>query len=172
MVDVVEVEAGGGDDAEVVVGLGAQAAELAAEGGAAGGEAPGNEGVEAAGFVLQVADALEVFDAAVHGFAVAVHHGGGAAEADLLGGAEDGDPLVGVHLEGADAVAVLVGEDFGAAAGEGALAGVPEGLADALVVEAGDLGHFVDLGGGPVVGGHAGKAFAGGADHVEVVLEG
>ena len=171
MLDVVEVEAGGREDAEVVVGLGAQAAEFAAEGGAARGEAPRYEGVEAASLVLQVAHALKVFDPAVHGLSVAVHHGGGATEPDLLGGPEDGDPLVGVHLERADAVTILVGQNLGAAAGQRALSGVPERLADLAVAEPGDLGHFVNLGGRPVVGGHAGKALAGGADHVQVVLE-
>ena len=108
-------------------------------------EAPGDEGGESAGFFLQVANDFEVVDALIECFADAEHHGGGGAHAELVRGAMDGDPVVGAALEAGDALADVVVEDFGAAAGDGVEACVAKSGDSGAQVEFGVLGDGEDL---------------------------
>ncbi len=103
------------------------------EAGVFGVERQRNERLEAARFVLQLAEADEVVDAVVGLLDVAVEHRAVGAEAQLVGRAVDFEPAAGVGLVFADLVADLGMEDFGAAAGQAAEAGfdhVFEHLAD------------------------------------------
>ena len=123
--DVVEHHAGDREGLEVF-DRGGLFPAAAAEGGVAGLEGPGDEGGEAAGFFLEAADDFEVVDALLEGFADAEHHGGGGAHAELVGGAVDADPVLGAAFEARDALADVVVEDLGTAAGDGLEAGVAE----------------------------------------------
>ena len=118
--DVVEVDAGNGDGAEIVGGGGA--GEVG-EGGVLGFEGEGDEGGEAGGFVLELAEAAEVVDAVLWGFEVAVEHGAGAAASDEVPEAVDVEPFFCGFFAAADLVADGGVEDFCAAAGEGVEAG-------------------------------------------------
>ncbi len=144
VLDVVEVEARDGEDLEVFDGGGFFPA-AAAESGVAGLEAPGDEGGESAGFFLQLANDFEVVDALVEGFADAEHHGGGGAHAELVSGAMNADPVFGAALEARDALADVVVEDFGAAAGDGVEAGVAKAGDGGAQVEFAVLGDGEDF---------------------------
>ena len=148
--DVVEIEAGDGEDLEIFDG-GGFFPSAAAEGGVAGLEAPGDEGGESAGFFLEVADDFEVVDALVEGFADAEHHGGGSAHAELVGGAMDGNPVCGAAFEAGDALADIVVEDFGAAAGDGVESGIAEAGDGGAQVEFAVFGDGENFRGGEAV---------------------
>lgn len=150
VLDVVEIKAGDGEDLEVLDGGGFVPA-AAAEGGVFGLEAPGDEGGESAGFFLQTADDFEVVDALVHGFADAEHHGGGGAHSELMGGAMHGDPVVGAALEAGDALADVVVEDLGAAAGDGVKSGIAKTRDGGAEVQVGVLRDGQDFGGAEAV---------------------
>ena len=77
-----------------------------------------DEGLEAVGLVLQLAQLEQVVDAVFVVLDVAVEHGGVRLEADLVRGARGVEPLVAVNLVIADDVADAVGKDLGAAAGQ------------------------------------------------------
>ena len=80
-----------------------------------------------------------------NGFADAEHHGGGGAHAEFVGGAMDADPVGGAAFEAGDALADVVVEDFGAAAGDGVEAGVAEAGDGGAQVEFGVLGDGEDF---------------------------
>ena len=73
-----------------------------------------------------LAHEVEVVHALLDGLAAAEHHGGGGAHAQLVRGAVHVDPLLGAALQAADAVADVVVENLGAAAGNGIEAGVAQ----------------------------------------------
>ena len=144
ILDVVEIEAGDGEDFEVVDGGGLVPA-AAAERGVVGLKAPGDEGGESAGFFLEAADDFEVVDALVEGFVDAEHHRCGGTHAELMGGAVDEDPVLCSAFEAGDAMAHRVVEDFCAASGDGVEAGVAQaddGVADGEAAVFGDGENF------------------------------
>jgi hypothetical protein len=122
-------------------------------------------------FVLEGADRVEVVEEVVDAFDVAVHHGGGGLEALAVGAAVHAQPGFGAALLGLDALADLFGEDLGAAAGDRALAGVPQTVEHVLDREAGHLRHGPDLRGGEEVRRDLGKAGARLTDEGDVVVE-
>src|SRR5262249_32605507 len=89
-------------------------------------ERPANVGGEAAGFILQPAEALQGLDALGQGFDMAKHHGASRFAAELVPGAVDGEPFVRQALVVGDGLADAVDEDFTAASGQAAHAGVLE----------------------------------------------
>ena len=110
------------------------------EPGVLGMERQRDERLEAAGFVLQLAEPDQVVDAVVRLLDVAVEHRAVRAQAELVGRAVDFEPAAGVGLVLADLVADFGMEDLGPAAGQAAEAGfdhVFEHLADALARPAG-----------------------------------
>ena len=155
--DVVEHHAGDGEGLEVLDGGGLFPA-AAAESGVAGLEAPGDEGGEAAGLFLELANDFEVVDALLEGFADAEHHGGGGAHAELVGGAVDADPIFGAALEAGDALADVVVEDLCAAAGDGLEAGVAKTHDGVAESDLGVLGDGEDFAGGEAVEPDVGEA--------------
>jgi len=168
--EIREIEAGDGQDFEVVDG-GGFVPVAAAEGGVVGLEAPGDEGGEASGFFLEIVEGLQVVDAVLVVFADAEHHGGGGAHADLVGGAMNVDPVGGEAFEARDFVADFVVENFGAAAGDGIESGVPQaenGVADAEVAVFGDGD---DLRCGVAVQMHLRKTLADAAQHFFVPVD-
>jgi hypothetical protein len=66
-------------------------------------------------FVLLGADDFQVFDAVLHGFDMAKHHGDAAGQAQAVRGVHHTHPLRGTGLERGNAVAHAVHEDFPAA---------------------------------------------------------
>ena len=138
------------------------------EAGVFGVERQRDEGLEAAGFVLQFAEADQVVDAVVRLFDVAVEHRAVRAEAEFVGRAMDFEPAAGVGFVFADLVADFGVEDFRAAAGQAAEAGVDhvfEDLADRLLGEAAEP---IDLDGRPGFEVQLGVGFVQEADDVEV----
>ena len=87
-----------------------------------GMEGDGGEGNEAAGLLLERANSVEVVDALGEGLAEAEDHGGGGAEAELVGGAVGFEPVVLLgHVGGDESVVAGEGVEAGAVeAGEGA----------------------------------------------------
>ena len=79
-----------------------------------------DERLEAARLVLKLAQPQEMVGAMKRIFDVAVEHRGVASQAELVGGAVDGEPLLRVGFVLADLVANLRMEDLGAAAGQAA----------------------------------------------------
>ena len=140
VLDVVEIEARDGEHLEVF-DRGGLVPAAAAEGGVLGLEAPGDEGRESAGLFLQAAHDFEVVDALLEGLADAEHHGRGGAHAELVRGAMDADPVFGAALEAGDALAHVVVEDLGAAAGDGVEAGVAQAGDGRAQIEIGVLGN-------------------------------
>ncbi len=141
--DVVEQHAGDGEGAEVLDGGGGlpvDGNDVAGVG--VGMEGDGGEGGEAAGLLLEGADGLEVIDALGDGLGEAEDHGGGGAEADLVGGAVGLDP---VDLGG------RLGGDEGVVAGEGVEAGGVEAGEDLARGEVRGGGEGCDGGGGEAV---------------------
>src|SRR5688500_17992538 len=100
------------------------------------------------GFSLEVAELEHVADAFGGGFDVAIQHRGVGEDAEGVGGSVDFEPFVVADLALEDFVVDAVVEDFGAAAGEGAEAGVAEGGEDVSDGEARDAGEVDELDGG------------------------
>src|SRR3954451_754302 len=125
VLNVVEVDAGDGEGLEVLDG-GRFLFDKAAKRGVLALEGPRDEGGEAAGLLLEIADELEVVHPLLDGLAAAEHHGGGRPHAELMRGTVDVDPLVNRALQTADAMADSVVEDLRAAAGDGVETGVAE----------------------------------------------
>ena len=143
--DVVEHQPGGRDVAQVVVAGGVVLQPHVVVLGVVGER---DEGVEAAGLVLQRAQAQQVVDLVLGPLDVAVEHGAVALDAHAVGDAVDLDPLAGVELAVADDLAHLGVEDLGAAARQRAQAGVaqaPQHLLDRQLLA---LGEPADLDGG------------------------
>ncbi len=78
-----------------------------------------DEGLEASGVVLEVAQADEMVHAVLVVFDMAVKHGGVGFEAELVRHAGGFQPFVAIDFVVADDVTDAVGEDLGAAAGHG-----------------------------------------------------
>ncbi len=105
----------------------------------------GMKAVKPSGFFLELADALEMIDAVLQGFAAAEHHGGGGAQAEGMRGAVDFHPVVTGAFEAGDLAADFVVENFRAAAGDGLQARVLEtlnGVADGEFADFGDADNF------------------------------
>ena len=83
-----------------------------------GMESQRDEGLEAAGFILQAAQLEQVIDAVFVVFDVAIEHGRVGFQTDLVGELRGLEPLVAVDFVIADDVADAVGENLGAAAGQ------------------------------------------------------
>src|SRR5215813_3572486 len=81
-------------------------------------ETPGNKRREAAGFFLEVVEALEVVHAVIDFLSYAEHHCGSGAHAELMGSAVHADPVFRQAFQASDLVANLVVEDLGASAGD------------------------------------------------------
>src|SRR5437899_9405918 len=81
-----------------------------------------NEGLEAAGFILQLAKPNQVIDAVAGLLDVAIKHGGIGAQIELVSFAMNANPGVGVGLVLANLVADFRMEDFSAAARQAAQA--------------------------------------------------
>ena len=108
----------------------------------------------------------------VHRLDMAVHHGGRGLEAAAVRLAMNLEPRLRPALLRRDARAHARREHLGAAAGDGALAGVPETIEDVGEPQPGHLGHRVDLGGREEVRRDLGEASPRLADDGQVVLEG
>ena len=87
-------------------------------------ECPGDERGEAAGFLLQIMDGLQMVDAVFKFFTHAKHHGRGGAHAKLVRGAVHVEPVFGQALQTGNAVADFIVQNFSAAAGDGIEAGI------------------------------------------------
>ncbi len=148
--NVVEVEACDGEDLEVL-DRGGFFPSAAAEGGVAGLEAPGDEGGESTGLLLQVADDFEVINALIECLADTEHHGGGGAHAELVSGAMDGDPVGGAAFETGYSFSHIVVEDLGAAAGNGIESGIAKARDGGSQIEFAVLGDGQDLRGAEAV---------------------
>src|SRR5436305_1857062 len=85
-----------------------------------------DEGLEAAGLVLQLAQLAKVIDAMDRLLDMAVEHGRVGAQAELVGLAMNAEPALSVGLVLADEIAHLGMEDLRPAAGQAAEAGVLE----------------------------------------------
>ncbi len=165
-----EIEAGDGQDFEVVDG-GGFVPVAATEGGVVGLKAPGDEGGEAAGFFLQIVEGLQVVNAVFVVFADTEHHCGGGAHADLVGSAVNVDPVGGEAFEARDFVADFVVENFGAAPGDGVESGVAQaedGVANGEVAVFGDGDDFRR---GVAVQMHLRKTLADAAQHFLVPVD-
>src|SRR6201999_4252774 len=92
VLNVVEVEAGDGQDFQIVDSGGFIPA-ASGECGIVRLEAPWDECGESAGFVLEAADDFKVVDPLFQSFVHTKHHGGGGAHAELMGGAVDEHPV-------------------------------------------------------------------------------
>ena len=89
-------------------------------------ERPADERREAAGFVLQLPQALQVLDALGQRLDVAEHHRAGRSAAQLVPDAMDFQPFVGQALVDGHGLADAIDEDLAAAAGQTAEAGFLE----------------------------------------------
>ena len=143
--DVVEQQPRDRDHLQVV-GARREAEAAPLEDGVLGMERERDEGEEAVGLVLLLAQAQQVVDALLVGLDVAVEHRALRRDPHLVRGVVDVEPLVGMLLARRDQVAHAVGEDLGAAAGHRVEAGVLQ-LAQHLLVRAAlELRDVVDLG--------------------------
>lgn len=82
-------------------------------------EAPGDKGAERLTFVLQIANAAEVFDTVFESLDVAEHHARGAADAQRGGGSHTLQPFIGGVFVRRDDFAHAIDEDFASGAGDG-----------------------------------------------------
>ena len=85
-----------------------------------------DEGLEAAGLVLELAEPDQVVDPVHRAVDMAVEHGGVRVQAQPVGRAVDVEPALGRRLGPADLLADLGMEDLGTAAGQAAQAGVDQ----------------------------------------------
>ncbi len=115
VIEIIEQQARYGDVAEVGVARGLGNVR---EPGVIGMEGQRDEGDEAVGLVLQLAELEQVVDALFFGFHVTIEHGGIGAQADFVGLARDAEP----HL----AADFVVANNF-AHAGMGKISAPPPG---------------------------------------------
>ena len=132
--DVVEQQARNGDGLEVVARRGVTPAATL-EDGVLGVEGERDEGQEAAGLVLQVAQAQQVVDPLLVRLHVAVEHRAVGRDAEPVGGAVGVEPEVGMLLARGNQTAHAVGEHLGTASGQGAEPGVAQPPEHLLVRE-------------------------------------
>ena len=100
---------------------------------------------KAVGFVLQLAQQQQVLDALLFGFDMAVKHGRVRAQAELVRGARDVQPLLAAHLVVADHFAHPRVENFGAAAGQRVHARFlqrQQGIADRKLRDTREVAHL------------------------------
>lgn len=138
-----------------------------------GFEGVGDKAGEASGFILELAEAVEVVDAMVVGFEVAVEHGGGAASSHAVPGAMDVEPFFSGFFSTTDLIADDRVEDFRSATGEGVEASVAQGgksVRDGVFVDAG--GEVADFDGGEGFEGGGGMEGFEGREHFRVEAEG
>ena len=129
-----------------------------------------NERLEAAGLVLQRAGAQHVVDAFLGGLDVAVEHRHVRAHAEPVGEPVNGQVAVGVRLVVADLGAHALGEDLGAAAGQGVEPRVHEIPEHLLVGHAVELGEERDLDRGKALQVDLGPDALEAAEHLQVVV--
>jgi hypothetical protein len=142
--EIREIEARDGEDFQVFDGSGFVPV-AAAERGVVGLEAPGNEGGEAPGFLLQVVELLQMIDAVFVIFADAEHHGRGGAHADLVRRAVHINPVTREALQAGDFVADFVVQNLSAAAGDGIESGIAQAENRIANAEFAVLGNGDDL---------------------------
>ena len=114
--------------------------------GVVGLKRPADKGGEAAGLVLQLAEAVEVLHPLRERLDVAIHHRRRATAAEQVPLPAHLQPLVGHRLATGDGRADAVHEDLTAAAGERPEAGAGEPLEHLPQRPLRDLGERVDLG--------------------------
>ena len=127
---------------------------------------------EAAGILLQVAQAQQMACPVLHLVDMAEHDGGRRAQADLVGGAHDVEPLVGRDLVGAEDVAHFVVEHLGGRAGQAAQAGIAQLCKIVGDRQAERRGAMPDLERREGVDMHAWDRLAHGGADVEIMLAG
>lgn len=111
-------------------------------------KAPGDESGKAAGFFLEAADVFQVVDPVIDGFSGAEHHGGGGADAELVGCAVDIQPFFGIAFEAGDSVADFVVKDLCTGTGDRLETGVAKPGECVANGDAGDGSDVEDLWGG------------------------
>src|SRR5262249_30503982 len=143
MVDVVEIEPADGERFQVIDGGGFL--DFLAERCVVGSKNPRDERCEAAGIFLDPPDAIEVIDAMAKLFAVAEHHGGGGAQAELVRGAMHHLPIITGAFEARDLATNFVIENFRTTARDGSEAGIHQaanGVFDGEFADFGDAENF------------------------------
>ena len=113
--------------------------------GVLGLKRPADERGEAAGFVLQLPQPLQVLDPLGQRFDVAEHHRRRAAAAQLVPHAVHVEPIVGQHLAARDCFAHAIDQNLAAAAGQAAEAGRLQSLQHRAQRQLGDLGEVMNL---------------------------
>src|SRR6185437_2550007 len=116
-----------------------------AKGGVFGLKRPRNKGSEAAGFLLQIVDALEVVHAMVEVFTNSEHHRGSSAHAQLVRGAMNIEPVFGQALQARDAIADLIVENLRASAGNRIQPGIAKSCNGVANAEATVFGNCNNL---------------------------
>ena len=137
--DVVEIEPGDGLRPEVFERTGRRDVPQV---GVLRLQRPADEGGEAVGFVLQLPQAVQGFDALGQGFYVAEHHGGGGTAAELVPDAVDLEPFVGQALIDGDGLADAIDQDLAAAPRQAPHAGGHQTLEH---LAQGELVEFVEV---------------------------
>jgi len=141
VLDVVEHDAADREHPEVLVAGAVRQVHF----GRLRNKAPRDERPEAARLVLQFADHIKVLHTLHHRLAEAVNHRRGPLHSELVGCAVHVDPVGGLGLERADAVADIVDQDLGAAAGERFHARGADALEGFLAADIRGLGDVADL---------------------------
>ncbi len=106
---------------------------------------PADERREAARFVLQLPQPLQMLDPLGQRFDVAEHHRGRAAAAQLVPHAVHVEPVVGQHLAARDCPPHAVDENLRTAAGQAAQAGVLQPLQHRAQRQLRDLREVIDF---------------------------
>src|SRR5258708_20995376 len=96
-------------------------------------------------------ECLQMVDAMFVVFGDAEHHGRGGADAELVRGSMDVDPITGEAFQASDFVANFVVENFGAAARNGVESGIAQADNRVADAERAVLGDSDDFGGGVAV---------------------
>ena len=113
--------------------------------GVVGLKRPADEGREAARFVLQLPQPLQVLDPLGQRFDVAEHHRGRAAAAQLVPHAIHVQPIVGQHFAARDLAADAIDQNLRAAAGQAAQPGRLQPLEHRAQRQLRDLGEVMNL---------------------------
>src|SRR5712692_4094196 len=130
-----------------------------------------DEGDEAAGLVLELAQQQQVLDTLLFCFDVAVEHGGVRAQADLMRRARNVQPLLAGNLVVADYFAHPRIEDFGAAAGQRVHTGLFQGQQSIADRKLGDAREVAHLNHGERLQVHARAALLESSHQVQEIME-
>lgn len=130
-----------------------------------------DEGLEAVRLVLQFAQLAEVVDAVLGLFDMAVEHRGVGAQAQLVSGAVDFEPVAAVRFVLADLGADVGMKNLRATAGHAAEARVDQLLQDPAIRLLGDVTEPVDFDSGPRLDVNFGVGLVDDSDDVDVPVE-